>query len=153
MISQGSIYLIVRDFDKSVQFYKLLFERDVIAQNMNRFAVFNIDGLCLSIMNGYFDSKHPDKVTTKGKVYEEYDDCVKIAEMENSGKVVINLFTDNLKSEYNRICALGIGRNVTEIRYINAQNPYYYFTMKDLDDNTIEITGPYDEVEGERLSG
>ena len=55
MISQGSIYLIVRDFDKSVQFYKLLFERDVLAQNMNRFAVFNIDGLCLSIMNGYFE--------------------------------------------------------------------------------------------------
>ena len=29
MISQGSIYLIVRDFEESVQFYKLLFERDV----------------------------------------------------------------------------------------------------------------------------
>lgn len=69
MISQGSIYLIARDFDESVQFYKSLLERDVAAQNMNRFAVFNIDGLCLSIMNGYFDSEHPDKVTSKGKVY------------------------------------------------------------------------------------
>ena len=35
MISQGSIYLIVRDFDESVQFYKSLLERDVAAQNMN----------------------------------------------------------------------------------------------------------------------
>ena len=68
MISQGSIYLIVKDFDKSIQFYKSLLERDVAAQNMNRFAVFNVDGLCLSIMNGFFDSEHPDKVTTKGKV-------------------------------------------------------------------------------------
>ena len=87
---------------------------------MNRFAIFNIDGLCLSVMNGYFDSEHPEKVTTKGKVYEEYD----------------------------RICALGISKQ-TEIRYINARNPYYYFSMKDPDDNTIEITGPYDEIGGE----
>ena len=34
-------------------------------------------------------------------------------------------------------------------RYINARNPYYYFSMKDPDDNTIEITGPYDEIGGE----
>lgn len=88
---------------------------------MNRFAIFNIDGLCLSVMNGYFDSEHPEKVTTKGKVYEEYD----------------------------RICALGISSKQTEIRYINARNPYYYFSMKDPDDNTIEITGPYDEIGGE----
>ncbi len=66
MITNGSIYLISKDFDKSVHFYKLLLERAVTAQNMNRFAIFNIDGLCLSIMNGYFDSENPDKVTTKG---------------------------------------------------------------------------------------
>lgn len=89
MISKGSIYLIVRDFDKSVQFYKLLFERDVTAQNMNRFAIFNTDGLCLSIMNGYFDSEHPDKVTTKGKVYKEYDDYVSIAEMQNKVRLLL----------------------------------------------------------------
>lgn len=35
MITYGSIYLISKDFDKSVQFYKLLLERDVTAQNMN----------------------------------------------------------------------------------------------------------------------
>ncbi len=50
MITKGSIYLISKDFDKAVHFYKLLLERDVTAQNMNRFAIFNIDGLCLSIM-------------------------------------------------------------------------------------------------------
>lgn len=146
MISQGSIYLIVRDFEESVQFYKLLLERDVTEQNMNRFAIFNINGLCLSIMNGYFDSEHPDKVTTKGKAYKEYDDYVSIAEMQNTGKVVINLSTNDLKKEYDRICALGIASKQTEIRYINARNPYYYFSMKDPDDNTIEITGPYDET-------
>ena len=115
MITKGSIYLIAKDFDKSVHFYKLLLEREVTAQNMNRFAIFNIDGLYLSIMNGYF----------------------------------INLCTDDLKKEYDRMCALGIGSNLTKIRYINARNPYYYFSMKDPDDNTIEITGPYDETGGE----
>lgn len=149
MISQGSVYLIVRDFDKSLQFYKMLLERDVTAQNMNRFAIFNIDSLCLSIMNGYFDSEHPDKVTTKGMVYEEYDDYAGIAEMKNPGKVVINLSTNDLKKEYDRIHALGLGSRQTKICYINARNPYYYFLLKDPDDNTIEITGPYDETGGE----
>lgn len=149
MISSGSIYIIVKDFDKSVQFYKLLLEREVTAQNMSRFAIFDIERLCLSIMNGYFDFENPDKVTTKGKAYEEYDDCVKIAEMKNTGKVVINLSTNDLKKEYERIRELGIGSRLTEIRYINARNPYYYFSMKDPDDNTIEITGPYDEIDGE----
>ena len=149
MITSGSIYLIVKDFEKSVQFYKRLFERDVTAQNMNRFAIFDIEKLRLAIMNGYFDFENPDKVTTKGKVYEEYDDCVKIAEMKNTGKVVINLSTNDLKNEYDRICKLGIGSNITEIRYINARNPYYYFSLKDPDDNTIEITGPYKEVDGQ----
>ncbi len=149
MITKGSIYLISKDFAQSVHFYQLLLDRDVTAQNLNRFAIFNIDGLCLSIMNGYFDSENPDKVTTKGKLYEEYDDCVRIAKMQNPGKVVINLTANDLRKEYDRMCALGIGSNLTEIRYINARNPYYYFSMKDPDDNTIEITGPYDEIGGE----
>ena len=97
-----------------------------------------------TLHRNYFDAENPDKVTTKGKVYEEYDNCVKIAEMKNTGKVVINLSTNDLKNEYDRICELGIGSKLTEIRYINARNPYYYFSMKDPDDNTIEITGPYD---------
>ena len=149
MISAGSIYLIVKDFEKSVQFYKLLLEREVTAQNMNRFAIFNINSLCLSIMNGYFDSENPDKVITKGKKYEEYDNSVVIVKKQNTGKTVINLFTNDLKNEFDRICGLNIGSNITEIRYINARNPYYYFTMKDPDDNTIEITGPYNETGSE----
>ncbi|MCC8042230.1 MAG: glyoxalase/bleomycin resistance/dioxygenase family protein [Oscillospiraceae bacterium] len=116
---------------------------------MNRFAIFSMDGLCLSILNGYFDSENSDKVVTRGKVYEEYDDCVRIAKMQNTGKIVINLSSDDLKKEYDRICALGIGSSITEIRYINARNPYYYFSMKDPDDNTIEITGSYVETGGE----
>ena len=117
MINTGSIYLIVEDFEKSVEFYKLLLEKDVLGQNMNRFAIFGIDKLCLCIMNGCFDKENPDKVVTKGKYYQEYG----------------------------RLKKLDIGYNMTEIRYINARTPYYYFSLKDPDDNTIEITGPYTE--------
>lgn len=151
MINYGSIYLIVKDFNRSVEFYKALLGKDVTAQNMNRFAVFNMSGLCLSIMNGYFDVRNPDKVVTRGKHYTEYDDCVRIAEAKNSGKVVINLCTDDLQKEYDRLVNLGIGKNVTEIRYINAGTPYYYFSFKDPDDNIVEITGPYTEQENSTL--
>lgn len=145
MIQFGSIYLIVKDFSKSLKFYKALFEKDVDAQNMTRFAIFNLNGLCLSIMNGYFDAQNPDKVVTKGDRYEEYDNIAAIAEKANCGKVVINLSTDDLEKEYQRIQRRGIGENITTIRYINAKNPYYYFSMKDPDGNTIEITGPYEK--------
>lgn len=145
MIQFGSIYLIVKDFAKSIEFYKALLEKNVDAKNMSRFAIFNVNGLCLSIMNGYFDVQNPDKVDTKGNHYDQYDDMVAIAEKANCGKVVINLSTDDLEKEYQRILSLGIGENITPIRYISAGMPYYYFSMKDPDGNTIEITGPYEE--------
>lgn len=152
MIKTGSVYLIVKDFEKSVEFYKLLLEKDVLGQNMNRFAIFGIDGLRLCIMNGYFDKENPDKVVTKGKYYQEYDNSDEIAEKENPGKVVINLATDELQKEYDRLMKLDIGYNMTEIRYINARTPYYYFSLKDPDDNTIEITGPYKEKKEDDLN-
>jgi len=145
MIKMGSIYLVVKDFEKSLEFYKQLLEKDVSAQNKTRFAIFNVNGLCLCLMNGYFDAKNTEQVTTKGKYYEEYDNMVAIAEQENTGKVVINLGTDDLEAEYERISSLGIGQNLTEIRYINAGSPYYYFCLQDPDGNTVEITGPFQE--------
>ena len=145
MIKTGSIYLVVKDFEKSLEFYKQLLEKDVSAQNKTRFAIFNVNGLCLCLMNGYFDAKNTEQVTTKGKYYEEYDNMVAIAEQENTGKVVINLGTDDLEAEYERISSLGIGQNLTEIRYINAGSPYYYFCLQDPDGNTVEITGPFQE--------
>lgn len=143
MFTYGSIYLIVKDFEKSIAFYRALFERDVIAQNKTRFAVFDINGLTLSVMNGRFDREHPDEVVTEGEYCALYDDMVPIAEASNCGKVVINLSTDDLQAEYGRIKALKIGGSMTKIRYINAKEPYYYFCLKDPDDNTIEITGNY----------
>lgn len=147
MITFGTVYIITQDFEGALEFYKNLFERDVAAQNKTRFACFQIDGLGLSVMNGKFDAEYPDKVVYKGSIYELYDNMERIADSQNSGKVVINLCTDDLKKEYQRIKDLGIGTDLTDIRYINAGSPYWYFCLKDLDGNTIEITGNYTEGE------
>lgn len=144
MYTYGSIYLIAEDFDQSISFYRALFEKDVLNQNKNRFAVFDINGLTLSIMNGKFDRKHSDEVEIKGEYCALYDDHTAIVKMQNCGKVVINLSVDDLRAEYERIESLNIAADLTKIRYINAGNPYYYFCLKDPDGNTIEITGNYE---------
>ncbi len=143
MITFGTVYIITQNFEGALKFYKKLLKRDVTAQNKTRFACFQIDGLGLSIMNGKFDAMHPDEVIRKGEEYALYDDMEQIIHNSNSGKIVINLCTDDLKKEYNRIKDLGIGTDLTDIRYVNAGSSYWYFCLKDLDGNTIEITGDY----------
>lgn len=148
MIEFGSVYLVVRDFEKSVDFYKKLFEVDVSAQNKNRFAIFNAGGLCLCILNGYFDCDNPDKVTEEREYNPLYDNYASVADAENNRKVVINLGTSDLIKEYERIKALHIGSDLTKIRYINAGTPYWYFCLLDPDGNTIEIAGQYTPKDG-----
>lgn len=151
MIQFGSIYLVVRDFEKSVDFYKKLFEVDVSAQNKMRFAIFNAGGLCLCILNGYFDRDNPDKVIEEREYNPLYDDYAAVAAAENNRKIVINLGTPDLTKEYERIKSLNIGTNLTNIRYINAGTPYWYFCLLDPDGNTIEIAGGYTPKNGQLL--
>lgn len=48
----GSIYLIVKDFDKSISFYEKVLGMKVSVTNGKRFAIFNSTGLNLCLMNG-----------------------------------------------------------------------------------------------------
>lgn len=141
----GSIYLVVRDFDKSVSFYEKVFDMKVRAINGKRFAMFDNQGLNLCLMNGYYDIQNKEQVTTKGEYWPIYDDIDKIADSENPRKVFINLGVEDLKAEYQRIKQLGIAIELTPIRYINVFSPYWYFTFMDPDGNPIEITGGYTE--------
>lgn len=141
----GSIYLIVRDFNKSISFYEKIFDMKVSAVNGERFAMFNNNGLNLCLMNGYYDSENPSQVVTKGEHWEIYDNRSEIADSTNSRKVFINLGVEDLRAEYNRIKALGIASQMTGIRFINIFSPYWYFTFMDPDGNPIEITGSYTE--------
>lgn len=46
----GSIYLVVKDFHKSLDFYEKLLDMKVSARNGERFAVFNNDGLNICLL-------------------------------------------------------------------------------------------------------
>lgn len=143
MINNGSVYLVVRDFEKSVEFYKQLLERDISGRNKTRFAIFNAGSLCLCLMNGRYDAENPEQIQCAGEYSPLYDDYLAVAESPNSRKVVINLGTPDSKAEYERVKGLHIGSNMTEIRYINAGTPYWFFCLSDPDGNVIEITGGY----------
>lgn len=141
----GSIYLVVKDFNKSLDFYEKLLDMKVSARNGERFAVFNNDGLNICIYNGYYDSLHPEQMKTKGESYPIYDDASAIANSENNRKIFINLGVSDLQVEYDRIVRLKIANELTPIRYLNVFSPYWYFTFMDPDGNPIEITGGYEE--------
>ena len=141
----GSIYLVVKDFDKSLDFYEKVLDMKVSATNGKRFAMFNNPGLNLCLMNGYYDEQFPEQKETRGPSYDEYDNMSKIANSTNTKKVFINLGVEDLDKEYQRILDLGIGMNMTPIRYINVFSPYWYFTFMDPDGNPIEITGGHKE--------
>lgn len=141
----GSIYLVVKDFDKWLDFYEKVLDMKVSATNGKRFAMFNNPGLNLCLMNGYYDEQFPEQKETRGPSYDEYDNMSKIANSTNTKKVFINLGVEDLDKEYQRILDLGIGMNMTPIRYINAFSPYWYFTFMDPDGNPIEITGGHKE--------
>jgi len=145
----GSIYLIVNDFEKSVDFYERLLEMSVTSKNMSRFAQFVFEGHNISIMNGHFDTDHPDKVVHKGEYTDSMDDIKRIALAPNTHKFVLNFWVADLLKEHERVKSLHISNTVTNIKYICNMSPYYYFQITDPDDNVIEITGAYTPAEGE----
>ena len=144
MLHLGSVYLVVKDFSKSIDFYEKLFSMSVSSKNMERFAQFEFEGRNISLMNAYFDKDNPDLTVTKGQYVEKFDNLPAIAEAENTHKFVLNFWTENLQEERERITNLKISSLVTEIKYINNVHPYYYFQVEDPDGNVIEITGNYD---------
>lgn len=137
--------MVVKDFNKSLDFYEKLLDMEVSARNGERFAVFNNDGLNICLFNGCYDAEHPEQMETIGESYPIYDDSLAIVNSENNRKIFINLGVHDLRKEYDRIVSLGIADELTPIRYLNVFSPYWYFTFMDPDGNPIEITGGYQE--------
>jgi lactoylglutathione lyase len=145
----GSIYLIVNDFEESIAFYEKLLEMAVSSRNMDRFAQFIFYGKNISIMNGHFDTEHPDKVVHKGEYSELFDDLQSKALSQNTHKFVLNFRDEDLQKEYERIKSLNLTKNLSKIKYVNNVSPYYFFCLTDPDGNIIEVTGNYSPKEGE----
>ncbi len=127
LLHLGSIYLVVADINKSIDFYSKLLDIEVSCRNQNRFAEFHFEGHNISMLNPHFDEENPDKIISIGK----YD------------KFVLNFWIEDLQKEYDRIISLNISTKITNIKYFYSRTPYYYFQLKDPDDNIIEITGGY----------
>lgn len=122
----GSIYLVVKDFEKSVAFYEKLLDVTVEnrCQSGNQFVEFFIDNKCLALMN---EKNIPGHVTALDSPY----------------KFVQNYWVENLLPEYERLKKLAIGK-LSDITM--AHPSYYYFHLTDPDNNIIEITGSMPET-------
>jgi len=123
-IHLGSIYLIAREFEKSITFYEKLLSMTVSTRNCgNKFAEFFFDNKCLALMN---ENNLP------GHHYGEGD-----------YKFVLNFWVEDLAKEYSRLKELNIGK-MTKI--IKVHDGYFYFHIYDPDNNVCEVTGGYKEV-------
>lgn len=119
----GSFYLVVKDFERSVQFYEKLLNTkiDNRCRSGNKFVEFYIDGRCLALMNENNIEGH----------------CT---DLNSPYKFVQNYWVEELQTEYERVRSLNIGE-MTEI--LEAYPTYHYFHLTDPDNNIIEITGGY----------
>ena len=145
----GSIYLIVNNFEKSISFYEKLLNMTVTSINKDRFAQFVFEGHNIALMNGHFDTDHPDKIIHKGDYSSFFDDVLHRTLAPNTQKFVLNFWDEDLRTEYKRIKNLNITKNLSNIKYFYYVSPYYYFHLTDPDSNIIEITGNYTPAEGE----
>ena len=130
----GSVYIIVKDFQKSVDFYEKLLGIPLTSENNGRFASFYFEGHCISILNGMFDDN---------------DFFRDIALAPNTHKFTFNFSADDLRASHARITALGLADDLSKIQYFCYVAPYYFFTLTDPDGNMIEITGKYTPEEHE----
>lgn len=119
----GSVYLVVKDFEKSVEFYEKFLGVKVSnrCRSGNKFVEFYIDNKCISLMN---ESNIVGHCTS----------------LESPYKFVQNYWVEDLSREHERVKSLNIGY-VTEI--LEAYPTYHYFHLTDPDNNMIEVTGGY----------
>ena len=123
----GSVYLVVKDFEKSVAFYEKFLDVKVDnrCRSGNKFVEFYVDNKCIALMN-------------------EDNIIGHCTDLNSPYKFVQNYWVEDLLSEYERVKALNIG-HVTKIR--EAYPTYHYFHSTDPDNNIIEVTGGYHMTE------
>lgn len=138
----STVYLCVNDMETSLNFYRLLLQKEPLYCNDDRWAAFDCGGQ-LALYNRKYDEKLLKEASDLPFNQAYREDFFKEDPEKKNTIVVFNFETEDLKSEYGRIKSLGIGP-VSEIMYVNVHMPYYYFNVMDPERNVLEITGRYE---------
>lgn len=136
----GTTYIYVSDIKKSINFYSKLLQEQPLKANNDRWVQFSNK---IALYNKAYDAKIIG-AEANDKFNQAYiDDFYKDTGAPKNNLVVFNFEVDDLKSEYQRLKSLNIGK-VSELMYVNVHMPYWYFNITDPDGNTLEITGNFD---------
>lgn len=137
----GITYICVNDIEKSLKFYKLLLQKEPLYCNDDRWIAFDC-GNQIALYNKKYDEKLL-KISKNIHFNQAYiNDFFKEESVHKNNIVIFNFEVEDLKSEYERIKSLKLGK-VSEIMYVNVHMPYYYFNVIDPDGNVLEISGKY----------
>lgn len=145
MIELPCVYIIVKDMNKAVEFYKELLETEIDYQNEDRWVNFRLNnGLNLALYNKDYDLKKLENSNDLEDCYSEnYISEIRRSTTNNgNNNIILNFQVDDLNSEYERIKRIKHAK-ISEIMYVNLVTPYYFFNVEDLDGNTLEVTGKY----------
>ena len=133
-------YIVVKNFEKSVDFYTSLLQTKVDSKFENRWASIKTpNGSTIGLLSANYD-----KQTVKsGKNLKKHYNQEFIKDMTDKYSVgntmVLNLKADDFKKEYKRIKALN-PNYISKIQYVNFMCPYNFFMVQDPDGNQIEIS-------------
>lgn len=134
-----TVYIMVNDIEKSVDFYRQLLQEEPLYSNDDRWVQFSNH---IALYNYRYDKKIMESDSTGNFSQTYIEDFNKSKENPENDIVVFNFETEDLKKEYQRLKNLNIGE-VSDLMYINVHMPYWYFNITDPDGNVIEITGQY----------
>ena len=137
----STIYICVKDVEKSLQFYKFFLQKEPLYSNDDRWIAFDC-GNQLALYNKKYDEKLLRESNDIHFNQAYIDNFLKEDNYKKNNIVIFNFEVEDLKKEYQRIKSLGIGP-VSEIMYVNVHMPYYYFNVIDPDSNILEIAGNY----------
>ena len=137
----GTMYILVRNLEKSIDFYRLLLQEEPLYANDDRWVQFSNK---IALYNKAYDEKIIGREPSERFNQAYLDDFYKSNGAPKNNLVVFNFEVDDLKYEYERLKNLNIG-DVSELMYVNVHMPYYYFNIIDPDGNILEITGRYEQ--------
>lgn len=134
-----TVYIMVNDIEKSVDFYRKLLQEEPLYSNDDRWVQFSNH---IALYNYRYDKKIMENDSTDNFSQTYIEDFNKSKENPKNDIVVFNFETEDLKKDYQRLKNLNIGE-VSDLMYVNVHMPYWYFNITDPDGNVIEITGQY----------